>query len=113
MTRYFLFLFVLLPGLLPAQNKYGLKAMKYAEYKASQKSDPNKELVNLAEVAPDLLLEIGYATEKNFTGKQIYTLARAYARKPVVAALKKAQTDFNKLGYGIKVLTPTDRTRLP
>ena len=86
-----------------AQNKYGLKTTGLADYKASLRGNPAKELVNLVQVAPDILLEIGYATEKNFTGKKIYTLARAYVRKPVAAALKKAQLEFNKLGYTIKV----------
>jgi D-alanyl-D-alanine dipeptidase len=102
MNRYFLF-FIFLPSVLTAQNKYGLKAMQLAEYTFSLKTEPNKELVNLAEVAPELLLEIGYATEKNFTGKKIYSLARAYVRKPVAEALKKAHVEFKKLGYGIKV----------
>lgn len=102
MNRHVIFL-IFLPTLLSAQNKYGLKPTQYAAYKASLKADPNKELVNLAEVAPELVFEIGYATEKNFTGKKIYSLARAYARKPVAAALKKAQKEFNTLGYGIKV----------
>jgi D-alanyl-D-alanine dipeptidase len=35
--------------------------------------------------------------------EKIYTLAKAYARKPVAEALKKAQADFKKLGYTIKV----------
>lgn len=86
-----------------AQNKYGLRTTGLEEYKSSLKVNPEKELVNLATVAPDIKLEIGYATEKNFTGKKIYTLARAYVRKPVADALKKAQAEFNKLGYGIKV----------
>lgn len=94
---------LLFPVLGSAQNKYGLKTTGLPEYRASLKANPEKELVNLAIAAPDILLEIGYATEKNFTGKKIYTLPRAYARKPVAEALKKAQLEFKKLGYGIKV----------
>ena len=94
---------LLFPVLGSAQNKYGLKTTGLPEYRASLKANPEKELVNLAIAAPDMLLEIGYATEKNFTGKKIYTLPRAYARKPVAEALKKAQLEFKKLGYGIKV----------
>lgn len=85
------------------QNKYGLQTTDLAAYRASLNDNPEKELINLAAAAPDIVLEIGYATEKNFTGKKIYTLARAYARKPVVEALKNAQTEFNQMGYGIKV----------
>lgn len=86
-----------------SQNKYGLRTIAMGEYQASLKDHPEKELVNLAEAAPDIVLEIGYATEKNFTGKKIYTLPRAYARRPVVEALQRAQKDFRALGYGIKV----------
>lgn len=98
-----LILILLLPVCAQAQNKYGLKTMGLAEYRESLKASPENELVNLAIAAPRLVLEIGYATEKNFTGKKIYTLPRAYARKPVAAALLKAQAEFEKLGYGIKI----------
>lgn len=86
-----------------AQNKYGLTPMKLDAYKASLLSHPEKELVNLQKVIPAIVLDIRYATENNFTGAQIYTLAKAYARKPVAAALASAQNDFNKLGYTIKI----------
>lgn len=100
---YKFILLLLLPLTVLSQNKYGLKTTGMTEYRASLKAHPDKELVNLATFAPDIVLEIGYATEKNFTGKKIYTLARAYARRPVAEALVKAQKEFNKLGYGIKV----------
>jgi len=102
MTRLFLLVLLVIVAC-GKQNKYGLKTTGLDEYRASLESNPDKELVNLAEVAPHIALEIGYATEKNFTGKQIYTLARAYARKPVAEALKRAEADFNAMGYGIKV----------
>lgn len=98
-----LILLLLLPAGVLAQNKYGLKTTGLAEYRESLKASPENELVDLSRVAPRLVLEIGYATEKNFTGKKIYTLPRAYARKSVAAALLKAQAEFEKLGYGIKI----------
>jgi D-alanyl-D-alanine dipeptidase len=73
------------------------------EYKASIKDNPEKELVELKNIIPGLVLDIRYATTNNFTGGKIYNLARAYARKPVAEALKKAQADFNQLGFGIKI----------
>ena len=85
------------------QNKYGLHAATFKEYKASIKTNPEKELVELKNVIPGIVLDIRYATENNFTGAKVYNLARAYARKPVAEALKKAQADFNQLGYGIKI----------
>ncbi|MBS1950323.1 MAG: D-alanyl-D-alanine dipeptidase, partial [Bacteroidetes bacterium] len=86
-----------------AQNKYGLNPLKLDAYNASLPSNPEKELVDLQKAIPSLVLDIRYATANNFTGAKIYTLAKAYARKPVAAALAKAPNDFNKLGYGIKI----------
>ena len=96
---------VLLLGVLhaDAQYKYGLKPTTLSAYQQSIQADPRKELINLAEFVPGLVLDIRYATTNNFTGEQIYNLARAYARKPVAEALKKIQDDLRKQGLGIKV----------
>jgi D-alanyl-D-alanine dipeptidase len=86
-----------------SQNKYGLKATTFNEYKQSLATTPEKELVDLAKFIPNIILDIRYATANNFTHEKIYNLARAYARKPVAESLKKAQAEFNKAGYGIKI----------
>jgi len=86
-----------------AQNKYGLTPMKMAEYKKSIVANPDNELVNLEKFIPDLALEIRYATTNNFTGKKIYNLARAYARKPVAESLKKIQAHLKQQGLGLKI----------
>ena len=86
-----------------AQNKYGLNPMKLEAYQKSLVSNPQNELVNLEKFIPGLALEIGYATTKNFTGTKIYTLARAYARKPVAEALKKIQAELKKQGLALKI----------
>jgi zinc D-Ala-D-Ala dipeptidase len=97
-------LFVLSSILLAlGQNKYGLTPTNLDGYKASLASNPDKELVDLEKFIPGIILDIRYATTNNFTGAKIYDMAKAYARKPVASALKKAQQEFNKLGYGIKV----------
>ena len=85
------------------QNKYGLTPTTLDGYRASLTSNQEKELVDLEKFIPNLVLDIRYATTNNFTGTQIYNMAKAYARQPVASALKKAQQEFNKLGYGIKV----------
>lgn len=94
---------LLLPLGLVAQNKYGLNAMKLNEYKQSVKANPDNELINLEHYIPGVVLEIGYATTNNFTGEKIYTLARAYARKPVAEALKKIQAELKPQGLGLKI----------
>ena len=86
-----------------AQNKYGLQATTYSEYKKSLKTNAEKELVDLEKKVPGLLLDIRYATTNNFTGQRIYNLAKAYARKPVAEALRQAQAEFNALGMEVKI----------
>jgi len=86
-----------------SQSKYGLKATTFTDYKKTLAASPEKELVNLEKFIPGIVLDIRYATTNNFTGEKIYNLSRAYARKPVAEALKKAQAEFVKLGVGIKI----------
>lgn len=85
------------------QNKYGLTPLTWAQYKVSLKTNPDKELVDLEKLIPGIVLDIRYATKNNFTSEKVYRLAKAYARKPVAEALKKAQADFKQLGYSIKI----------
>ena len=86
-----------------AQYKYGLTPTTLEGYKTSVKANPNKALVDLETFIPGIILDIRYATTNNFTGEQIYNQPRAFARKPVAMALKKAQEEFRKQGIGIKV----------
>lgn len=103
----FLFTLCLMVSFLSAtaqtENKYRLKTTSLKEYKESINTAPQKKLIDLAIHIPGIVLDIRYATKNNFTGEKIYTLAKAYARKPVADALKKAQAEFKTLGYGIKV----------
>lgn len=102
MTRIF-FLLMIVSATTHAQYRYGLNPMRIEQYLEQVNSNPQKELVNLERAIPGLVLDIRYATTNNFTGEQIYTLARAYARKPVAEALKKAQEDFKNQGVVIKI----------
>ena len=86
-----------------SQNKYGLKPTTLVEYKAALKSNPEKELIDLEKFIPGIVLDIRYATTDNFMKEKIYSLAKAYARKPVAEALKKAQNDLRKQGLGLKI----------
>jgi D-alanyl-D-alanine dipeptidase len=96
-------LLVLLPVAGFCQTKYGVNPVTLSQYRESIKSNPEKELVDLEKFIPRIVLDIRYATTNNFTGAKVYNIAKAYARKPVAEALKKAQSDFKKLGYGIKI----------
>lgn len=82
---------------------YGLNPTKIDAYKNSLKANPDNALIDLEKFIPNIVLDVRYATTNNFTNAKIYNLPKAYSRKPVAVALKKAQEEFNKLGYGIKV----------
>lgn len=82
---------------------YGLKPMQLSQYELSVEKDGMKELIDLEKFIPGIVLDIRYATENNFTKEKIYTLSKAYARKPVAEALKYAQAEFAKQGVGIKI----------
>ena len=99
----FALFFFTVSNFVSAQNKYGLKAMTLAEYKASIKANPEKELIDLEKFVPGLVMDIRYATTNNFTGEKIYNMAKAYARKPVAEALKKIQAELKAKGLGIKM----------
>lgn len=86
-----------------AQNKYGLKVTSFEEYKISIKANPNKELIDLEEYVPGLVMDIRYATKNNFMGEVIYNLPKAYARKPVAEALRNAQAELKLQGLGVKM----------
>lgn len=86
-----------------AQYRYGLQPFGYEAYQKSVQADPDKTLIDLAEYIPGIVLDIRYATTNNFTGEKIYDEAKAYARKPVAEALRKAQAELKKQGLGIKI----------
>lgn len=104
MKLKWLLAFVLfIPLTTQAQYKYGLTPVTLEKYVSNKKTNPQNELINLEKHIPGVKLDIRYATTNNFTKEKIYNLSRAYARKPVAESLKKAQEEFNKLGYGIKI----------
>lgn len=82
---------------------YGLTPTNFTEYQAEVASNPSLALVDLAVFIPGIVLDIRYATTNNFTQEKVYTLAKAYARKPVAEALRLAQNEFAKHGVGIKI----------
>jgi zinc D-Ala-D-Ala dipeptidase len=102
-SYYSIIFFLFCSFITKGQNKYGLKATNFQQYKESVKINPAKELIDLEEFIPDLVLDIRYATINNFTKEKIYNLAKAYARKPVAESLKKAQSELKLKGLGIKI----------
>lgn len=87
------------------QYKYidSSKVMALQSYLKDIKAHPETRLVEIKKYIPDIVLDIRYATTNNFTHHQMYKEARAFARLPVVLALKQVQADLKKQGYGLKI----------
>ena len=79
------------------------KVMGLKSYLKDIKAHPETRLVEIKKYIPDIVLDIRYATTNNFTHHQMYKEAKAFARLPVVLALKEAQADLKKKGLGIKI----------
>ena len=106
MKNFFLFIIILCFTGLQAQEKnpYGLLVISdMNSYKKSVEIDKNKQLVEIIKHIPDIKLDIRYATKNNFSKQAVYKQARAFARQPVVEALKKVQTELRKSGLGLKI----------
>jgi D-alanyl-D-alanine dipeptidase len=69
-----------------------------------EKGDFRKpELVELIKLDPTFRLDIRYATSNNFTGKPVYTQARAFLQRPAAEALVKVNSELKQLGYGLVI----------
>ena len=86
------------------RNPYNLPLVNTVkEYKTQVAENPDMKLVDLEKELKNVVLDIRYATSNNFTKEVIYQSPKAYARKPVVAALKLVQDSLASLNLGLKV----------
>jgi D-alanyl-D-alanine dipeptidase len=99
-------IFVLTINLAIAQHyKYidSAKVMGPAKYAADIIQSPGTRLVEIKKYIPGIVLDIRYATTNNFTHHRMYPQARAFARLPVVMALKAVQNELKTKGLGLKI----------
>lgn len=59
--------------------------------------------VNLKDYSNNFIYDMKYATEDNFLKAKVYDCEACYLRLKTVKALIFANTDFQKLGYTIKI----------
>ena len=52
---------------------------------------------------PDIVIDLKYATEDNFTGQVIYDFKEAYLHYGTVLKLMKVQEQLKQQGYGLKI----------
>jgi len=79
------------------------KVMGQKQYTADIKKHPETKLVEINKYIPGIALDIRYATTNNFTHKVMYPQARAFARLPVVMALKQVQDELKTQGLALKI----------
>jgi zinc D-Ala-D-Ala dipeptidase len=107
MKRFLLFALVVFLSAAASAQKYkyidSSKVMALSSYLKDIKAHPETRLVEIKKYIPEIVLDIRYATTNNFTHQQMYTEARAFARLPVVLALKQVEADLKKLGLGLKI----------
>jgi len=61
------------------------------------------ELVDLTTVAPNIKLDVRYATADNFLGIPVYEEAKAFLERPAADALGRAANKLRALGYGFLI----------
>jgi D-alanyl-D-alanine dipeptidase len=79
------------------------KVMGLNSYLNDIKAHPETRLVEIKKYIPGIVLDIRYATTNNFTHRQMYKQAKAFARLPVVLALKQVEANLKKQGLGLKI----------
>ncbi len=86
------------------KNPYNLKLINTtSEYKNLVANNPQMEMMDIEKAIKNIVLDIRYATDNNFTGEVIYEAPRAFARKPVVEALKQVQDSLVFFNLGLKI----------
>jgi D-alanyl-D-alanine dipeptidase len=61
------------------------------------------DLVELKGLIPNLVLDIRYATPRNFMGTPLYPCARAFLQRPAAEALARAQARLAERGLGLVI----------
>lgn len=88
-----------------ALNQYGLWVI--GSVKQLQKTvsvNPAKQMVDIKNLIPSIILELRYAGNNNFMKKKLYPpLTTTFLRKPAADSLAKIQTQLKEMGLGLKI----------
>jgi len=86
-------------------NKYGLWVINKA--KQLQKTvleNPAKQMIDIKNDIPDVVLDLRYAGTNNFMHKKLYPeISTTYLRRPAADSLKVIQQQLNQSGFGLKI----------
>jgi D-alanyl-D-alanine dipeptidase len=61
------------------------------------------DLVDVKTIVPGVMLDIRYATTNNFTGQQLYSVARCCLRREAAERLCEVQAELRAQGLGLKI----------
>ncbi len=61
------------------------------------------DLVELVKLDPSIRLDIRYATTNNFSGRKVYTQARAFLQRPAAEAVVRVHRKLEREGYGLLI----------
>ncbi len=60
-------------------------------------------LLDIQTIAPDIGMDMRYATTNNFLKQAVYAKSRCLLREPVARAVQRAQNSLKEKGYGLKL----------
>ncbi|QGT99386.1 D-alanyl-D-alanine dipeptidase [Candidatus Syntrophocurvum alkaliphilum] len=64
------------------------------------------DMVEINEIAPNVIIELRYATDNNVFGESVYDTDIAYLRRGTAEKLNNAQNEAEQHGYSLKVWDP-------
>jgi D-alanyl-D-alanine dipeptidase len=77
---------------------------KLKVYREQIVADSMQKMIEIKTMVPNIVYDLRYATENNFTHQKLYeSEKRTFLRLPVASALLEVQDDLAKRNYGLKL----------
>lgn len=86
-------------------NQYGLHIITTVrELQQTIDSNPNKRMIDIKALVPEIVLELRYATTDNFMNRKLYpSIQTTYLRAPAAIALQKLAEELKKKNLTLKI----------
>jgi zinc D-Ala-D-Ala dipeptidase len=86
-------------------NKYGLWVIhSLPEFKRTVIKNQAKQMIDLKQRMPSIILDLRYAGTNNFMKEKLYKpITTTYLRKPAADSLFKIQVQLKEMGLGLKI----------
>lgn len=81
-----------------------VKPVKKLKIYQVEQADSMQQMTEIKTLIPNILYDLRYATENNFTHTKLYESGKqTFLRLAVTKALQSVQNNLNKRGYGLKI----------